>query len=178
MNNKAFTLIELLVVVLIIGILASVALPQYQKAVEKSKAAQAFVVLRSVGQAIEAHMLAGNSEVTKFDELAIEIDWTGNQKGYTGERVTDTRSNQDWSLQLYKSPITGNRLYLTRLRGKYKGAAFHLGINDDSQGLIDGTVYCTVRTKDGVIFSGSPEDYCAKILHWHPSQEMATLFVQ
>ena len=73
MNNKGFTLIELLVVVLIIGILAASALPQYQKSVEKARAAEAMLFLDSLNKAEEAHYLA-NSEFTQdLDALDIEM---------------------------------------------------------------------------------------------------------
>lgn len=60
-SKKGFTLIELLVVVLIIGILSSVALPQYQKAVEKSRAASVFANMQAIARMLDVYYLANGS---------------------------------------------------------------------------------------------------------------------
>lgn len=70
---KGFTLIELLVVVLIIGILASVALPQYQKAVLKSRHANILVLLRSLKDAEERHYMSSGEYTTDWDALDVSL---------------------------------------------------------------------------------------------------------
>ncbi|MDE2038476.1 MAG: prepilin-type N-terminal cleavage/methylation domain-containing protein [Elusimicrobia bacterium] len=60
-GRQGFTLIELLVVILIIGILVSIALPQYFKVVEKGKASEAFAYLDAVKGAQERLLLKTGS---------------------------------------------------------------------------------------------------------------------
>lgn len=68
--SGGFTLIELLVVVLIIGILAAVALPQYNKAVMKSRIAAYEVNMKAIWEAQTVCQLRKGSECT-WDELDI-----------------------------------------------------------------------------------------------------------
>ena len=74
-----FTLIELLVVVLIIGILAAVAVPQYQKAVEKARAVEAINYIRHLRDAQRLYFLANGSFASTWDELGVE-PFSGNHK--------------------------------------------------------------------------------------------------
>jgi type IV pilus assembly protein PilE len=59
--QKAFTLVELLIVIAIIGILASIAIPSYQKSVSKSRRADAKGALLGFANAMERHFTENNS---------------------------------------------------------------------------------------------------------------------
>ena len=71
--KKAFTLIELLVVVLIIGILAAVALPQYQVAVLKSRTMGFMPLMKAIEEAQLVYRMANGNFTTDFTELDINM---------------------------------------------------------------------------------------------------------
>ena len=71
--KKAFTLIELLVVVLIIGILSSIALPQYKKAVDKARLSEILIQGRALLEAQKLYVMENGGFAQDLDALSISM---------------------------------------------------------------------------------------------------------
>ncbi len=140
--NKGFTLIELLVVVLIIGILAAIALPQYTKAVERSRMAEAVQVLGDVATAQSIFYMQHNRFATDLDDL--------NDNGDVQISFTDDANK--WSLSF----AGDGEQTMTRNGGMYSGGVLTLTVGadgaitkscDESSAATEG--FCTVGASMG-----------------------------
>lgn len=69
--KKGFTLIELLVVVLIMGILASVAMPQYFSAVERARSAEAISVMGALSHEMDAWLMNRNNRAWNMNDISL-----------------------------------------------------------------------------------------------------------
>ena len=91
-DKKGFTLIEMLVVVLIIGILAGIALPQYRKSVEKAKLSEALMNLNIMVGAMQRYMLNNSStDLVSFKDFT-DVELVGGEwskpEGATSQYIT------------------------------------------------------------------------------------------
>ena len=116
-----FTLIELLVVVLIIGILAAMAMPQYFKAVERSRMTEAVTLMDSIVKAQRRKFMQTNRYARNFEGLDVS------PKGATG-----------WHYYTKGDPQTGAG-----------GNGFEIILYNDVGGFTDGSVQA-VRVVDGL----------------------------
>ena len=141
-NNGGFTLIELLVVVLIIGILAAVAVPQYQKAVSKARATEAFMMLKTIAQAQEVYYLTHQEYTNNLNNLDISVP--ADQIG-TWWKGDNTRP----STYMYSCNITGRCVAMAADRAKLPLIYTDFQYNTVGKNVIPG-LYCASNAKDNM----------------------------
>ncbi len=128
--KKGFTLIELLVVVLIIGILASVALPQYTKAVEKARASEAIQLLGDLYTAEQVYFMQTGSYTNDLSLLDLQLPGVGTSQ-------TATTSTKNFILTVGQATGSEFRAVAQRASGTTvlpsasNGYAITLKINSD-----------------------------------------------
>ena len=110
-----FTLIELLVVVLIIGILAAMAMPQYFKAVERSRMAEAVTLMDSVVKAQRRKWMQTNRYARNFEGLDVSPKGATGRFYYTkGDPQTGASGNGFW-IGMQGSDFTDGKVFADRM---------------------------------------------------------------
>ena len=154
-HRNGFTLIELLAVVLIIAVLAAIALPQYRKAVEKSRGAQGLAAAKALGESVARFRLTHGAFPTTFDELDVRYEI---RDLINGTSAVYGRINNDFRVDLIREPAHAGTILLGRM---VEGLRYVIAY------CPDGSIWCSAfadgATTDPPSNSANERAYCQSI---------------
>jgi type IV pilus assembly protein PilA len=143
---KGFTLVELLVVIIIIGILAAIALPNFLSQGAKAKQTDAKQNVGLINRAQSAYRVENNTFATTFDILATGV-LSGNTNATTNSYTYDLIGTQD------STTITAKSTSDTALKA-YSGGVFRF-TNSQKQSIFSGIICESISPGTGTVLAPS-----------------------
>lgn len=137
LNKKAVTLIELMVTVIIIGILASIALPNFSRAFENTKAKEAVVSLQQIRSGERVYRVAEGSYWGPSSQGSSSDEHIGHIKSINNalQVFLDYRAERNWNY--YVQRLTADSFIATAARRS--GSHGNQTITIDQTGTLGGT---------------------------------------
>ena len=126
MKNHAFTLIELLVVILIIAVLASIVIAQYQKSILKSRFSTLVPIAKALNDGQEMFLLSHGKYADKLENLDVEIasGASGNTATINGNIITLGANKRHTYIKVTKENFDNN-LIMFQQESRYFPGEIH-----------------------------------------------------
>lgn len=165
MSKKGFTLIEILIVIVIISILATIFLPMYRRVVERSRAAEAINLVRSVYLAQQHYKLVHGDFATSFNGLVLDFPGTRqtSKSNFWSTYNTDSIRTGMWAVEMEGGKNAS--VSVGRMEGPYQGTGFFIQLQRlDGVNFPLDTIYCVEKFSNGKAYTGDKGTYCRDIM--------------
>lgn len=166
-NKKGFTLTEILVVVLIIGILSTIAVPQYMTTVVRTRIASNLPLAVSMQEAIVRYFASKNEAPSTLAKLSIQLP-----QSFTVDGLEATSENPNCKMELLVEMQDGTNLpkemtFTCQTTPNINDWRFRFEFNTSSIGVTEGKRYFEVFATDATTLVRLNK--AARAMGWTPS---------